>query len=60
MRGGELRSGLDLPLVVELLYGPLYYRLIIHRDLYSPERLRSLIDHVIGPLRNPEVTRTIR
>ncbi|MFI7232578.1 TetR/AcrR family transcriptional regulator [Nonomuraea angiospora] len=47
---GELRDDADLQLVTELLYGPIYYRMLLHLGLQSSDRIQSLIDYVIGPL----------
>jgi AcrR family transcriptional regulator len=34
-------------LILELLYGPVYYRMLLHLGPHSPESTRRLIDHVI-------------
>ncbi|HEX4813080.1 MAG TPA: TetR/AcrR family transcriptional regulator [Nonomuraea sp.] len=56
-RRGELRADVDTELIVELLYGPIYYRMLLHQGLQTPERIHKLIDHVIGPLIRPRATR---
>ncbi|MFF2777007.1 TetR/AcrR family transcriptional regulator [Streptomyces sp. NPDC058052] len=45
---GQLAADADVELAVDLLYGPLYYRLLLHFGPYSPERLRSHVAHVLG------------
>ncbi|MEV4179371.1 TetR/AcrR family transcriptional regulator [Nonomuraea sp. NPDC049709] len=47
---GELRDDADPQLITELLYGPIYYRMLLHLGLQSADRIQSLIDYVIGPL----------
>ncbi|MFI6687618.1 TetR/AcrR family transcriptional regulator [Streptomyces sp. NPDC050485] len=57
MRGaqeqGELPPDADLPLAVEMLYGPLYYRNALGRPLQEPERIEALVAHVMRALRAP-------
>ncbi|MGW5868733.1 TetR/AcrR family transcriptional regulator [Streptomyces sp. NPDC055239] len=48
---GDLRPDADLELAMELLYGPLYYRLLLHQgDLHTPAELEALVDHVLRAL----------
>ncbi|MER8041766.1 TetR/AcrR family transcriptional regulator [Streptomyces sp. NPDC094032] len=44
---GHLAPGTDLTMLVDLLYGPLYYRLLLHLAPYSHARVRTHIDHVL-------------
>ncbi|GAB3095861.1 TetR/AcrR family transcriptional regulator [Isoptericola nanjingensis] len=45
---GQLRADADLDLVIELLYGPVYYRLLLHQgELQTTDELRTLVDHVL-------------
>ncbi|MFC8597219.1 MULTISPECIES: TetR/AcrR family transcriptional regulator [unclassified Isoptericola] len=45
---GQMRPDADLDLVIELLYGPVYYRLLLHQgELQSADELRTLVDHVL-------------
>ncbi|BCJ75360.1 TetR family transcriptional regulator [Catellatospora sp. IY07-71] len=50
-QAGELSEHADLRLAVEMLYGPIYYRHLLHLGRPSPEHLRNLIEQVIAPLR---------
>ncbi|MFE4858084.1 TetR/AcrR family transcriptional regulator [Streptomyces sp. NPDC056670] len=58
MRGaqeqGQLPPDADLPLAVEMLYGPLYYRHALGRPMPDPERVETLVAHVMRALRTPE------
>ncbi|RKE23507.1 TetR/AcrR family transcriptional regulator [Streptomyces sp. TLI_171] len=45
---GQIRRDADPALVIELLYAPLYYRLLLHQgELQSADELRVLVDHVL-------------
>lgn len=44
---GQLPVDADLQLIVELLYGPVYYRHLLHLGPYSRDRLRELVDRVL-------------
>ncbi|MER0447617.1 TetR/AcrR family transcriptional regulator [Streptomyces sp. Edi4] len=48
---GQLPKDADLPLAVEMLYGPLYYRYALGRPLPSQERVDALVAHVMRALR---------
>jgi AcrR family transcriptional regulator len=41
----------DLPLLVERLYGPIHYRILLHLGPYSRSSIRSLITETLGPRR---------
>lgn len=45
---GQLAADADVDMAVDLLYGPLYYRLLLHLGTYSHDRLRTHIEHVLG------------
>ncbi|MFC7219476.1 TetR/AcrR family transcriptional regulator [Streptomyces polyrhachis] len=45
---GQLAPDADVELAVDLLYGPVYYRLLLNLGMYSREQLHTLIDLVIG------------
>ncbi|MFC5827660.1 TetR/AcrR family transcriptional regulator [Nonomuraea insulae] len=48
---GGIRADADLDLSLELLYGPVYYRLLLHQgDLHSSAEIRELVDHVLRAL----------
>ena len=40
----------DLPLLVERLYGPIHYRILLHLGTYTRSSIRSLITETLGPL----------
>ncbi|RHA44449.1 TetR/AcrR family transcriptional regulator [Cellulomonas rhizosphaerae] len=45
---GQISQDADPNLVIELLYAPLYYRLLLHQgDLHDTTELRVLIEHVM-------------
>ena len=43
----EIAPDADPQLILELLYGPVYYRMLLHLGPHPPEHIRRLIDHVI-------------
>ncbi|MBC9717776.1 TetR/AcrR family transcriptional regulator [Streptomyces sp. TRM66268-LWL] len=45
---GQLAADADVDMAVDLLYGPLYYRLLLHLGTYSHDRLRSHIERVLS------------
>ncbi|MFD9631280.1 TetR/AcrR family transcriptional regulator [Streptomyces violascens] len=57
MRGaqeqGQLPPDADLPLAVEMLYGPLYYRHSLGRVMPDEQRIETLVAHVMRALRTP-------
>ncbi|MET9362973.1 TetR/AcrR family transcriptional regulator [Streptomyces sp. NPDC006632] len=50
---GQLPPDADLPLAVEMLYGPLYYRHALRRPLPTRDRVDELVAHVMRALRAP-------
>ncbi|MFE3452528.1 TetR/AcrR family transcriptional regulator [Nonomuraea sp. NPDC059194] len=50
---GQLPADADLQLIIELLYGPIYYRRLLHLGAHSAERIHALVDHVLGLGRQP-------
>ena len=46
----QLAVDADLPLLVERLYGPIHYRILLHLGPYSRRSIRSLIAETLGPL----------
>lgn len=49
MTRGELHGGLDPALVVDALYGPLYYRLLITEGELTPEYVQQLVAFALDP-----------
>ncbi|MER5427461.1 TetR/AcrR family transcriptional regulator [Streptosporangium roseum] len=47
---GQFAPDADLEMAVDLLYGPIYYRLLLHLGAYSHQQIGALIDLVIGSL----------
>ncbi|SKC74742.1 TetR/AcrR family transcriptional regulator [Krasilnikoviella flava] len=51
---GQIRSDADPDLLIELLYAPLYYRLLLHQGtLQDADELRVLVDHVLRSFAPP-------
>jgi AcrR family transcriptional regulator len=53
---GELRKGIDLDLLLDSLYGPIYMRFLIRHDELTPDFVDRLCELVLGgarPLRRP-------
>jgi AcrR family transcriptional regulator len=41
---GEVREGVDLEVAVEILYGPLYYRLLLHPRPPSTDQVKAILE----------------
>ena len=54
---GQLDPGIDPEIVMELLYGPLYYRLLITGDPITPAFAAELVELVITRLGTPATAR---
>ncbi len=50
---GELRPDIDLEVVLDALYGPITYRLMVPHAPLTPKWASSLADHVFSDLREP-------
>jgi AcrR family transcriptional regulator len=50
-RSGELRRGIDLESVVELLYGPIYYRLLLPGRPLDPTGVGAMVDLAFAGLK---------
>lgn len=48
MERGELRSDADLPLLLDQLYGPLYYRFIVTREVTDVAHVHRHVTAVIA------------
>ncbi len=46
-RDGQLPSDADLDVALNLIYGPIYHRLVYHRGLPGPDELRTLVAHAL-------------
>jgi hypothetical protein len=47
---GQLRKNADLDLVLDSLYGPLYYRFLVKNELPSPKYAEALVELLIEGL----------
>ena len=50
-QAGEIRADVDLATVVELLYAPLYYRLLLHTAPVSTEQVDSVLGLTMAAVR---------
>lgn len=48
---GQIDPGVDLEILVETLYGPLYYRLLLQTQLPSDDQVDKVVDLVLPPQR---------
>lgn len=48
---GEIRGDADLDVAIELLYGPIYHRLLLHTRPLVPEQVTTVLDLVFAGLR---------
>ncbi|MFF8913542.1 TetR/AcrR family transcriptional regulator [Streptomyces sp. NPDC015032] len=51
---GQIPPGADLPLAVEMLYGPVYYRHVLRKPVQDEETIAALVAHVLRALGAPE------
>ncbi|MFD6274999.1 TetR/AcrR family transcriptional regulator [Streptomyces sp. NPDC060209] len=47
---GQIPAGADLPLAVEMLYGPVYYRHVLRKPAQDEATVAALVDHVLRSL----------
>ncbi|MEU5714729.1 TetR/AcrR family transcriptional regulator [Streptomyces sp. NPDC020403] len=47
---GQIPAGADLPLAVEMLYGPVYYRHVLRKPSQDEETVAALVAHVLRSL----------
>ncbi|RPK60601.1 Nucleoid occlusion factor SlmA [Streptomyces sp. ADI96-02] len=50
---GQIPPHADLPLAVEMLYGPVYYRHVLRKPVQDEETVAALVAHVLRSLRAP-------
>jgi len=50
---GELRPGLDLSVVADLVAGPMFYKKLVHHECPSPAYAAALLDLVVAAITNP-------
>ena len=48
---GELRKTRDIPLIIDLIYGPIWYRLLLRNAPLDDAFAEKVVDHVLAPLR---------
>ena len=57
---GELRADADLELVIDLLVGPLYYRVLVSGMPLSPAYAAAIVDHVVDGAAPPGRSDSVR
>ncbi|WP_326685665.1 TetR/AcrR family transcriptional regulator [Streptomyces microflavus] len=50
---GQIPPGANLPLAVEMLYGPVYYRHVLRKPVQDEETIADLVAHVLRALGTP-------
>ncbi|MFC9752814.1 TetR/AcrR family transcriptional regulator [Streptomyces sp. NPDC056921] len=50
---GQIPPGANLPLVVEMLYGPMYYRHILRKPVHDEEEIAALVAHALRAIGVP-------
>jgi len=55
---GELRPGLDADVVMDLMFGPLYHRLLITGETVTPRVMRALTDLVLHAIATDTTSQT--
>ncbi|MEU3835849.1 TetR/AcrR family transcriptional regulator [Streptomyces microflavus] len=50
---GQIPPGANLPLAVEMLYGPVYYRHVLRKPVQDEETIAALVAHVLRALGAP-------
>ncbi|WP_411079975.1 TetR/AcrR family transcriptional regulator [Streptomyces sp. cmx-18-6] len=50
---GQIPPGADLPLAVEMLYGPVYYRHVLRKPVQDEPTIATLVAHVLRSLGAP-------
>lgn len=53
-RQGQIRPDIDPDLVIELLYGPTYYRWLIRQQPTDRDRIHTIVDTVLAGLASPD------
>lgn len=56
VRQGELREDLDLELSIDLLYGPIFYRLLVLGDPLDDDYVEKLVGYALAGIRRPTVS----
>ncbi|MDQ0688713.1 AcrR family transcriptional regulator [Streptomyces achromogenes] len=54
---GQLAPDADLDVALDLIYGPVYHRLVFHLGMPDPQQLETLIDHALRAFDPPQSTR---
>lgn len=49
---GELKEGLDIELVMDLIFGPLFYRLLITGDMVDEAFIKNIINYAFEGIKN--------
>jgi AcrR family transcriptional regulator len=53
MARGEVRANIDVPLVIDLMYGPLWYRLLLRNAPLDDAFAVAVVDHVLAAIVAP-------
>jgi AcrR family transcriptional regulator len=48
---GEIRPGIDIPALMDQLFAPIYYRLIMHHEPLNEDLAATLVDNVLAGVR---------
>ncbi|MCZ8516695.1 TetR/AcrR family transcriptional regulator [Paenibacillus filicis] len=48
---GEIRSDIDIDVVLDMIYGPIYFRFLIHKRPLETSFLETLIDYTLQAIR---------
>ena len=53
---GELAADADLDVALDLIYGPVFHRLVLHLGMPDAAQLRSLVEHALRGISSPPAT----
>lgn len=53
-RDGQLAADADLDIALDLIYGPIYHRLVFHLGMPDAKQLQALITHALCAFRPPQ------
>ena len=57
---GQLRKNVDMDLLLDSLYGPIYMRFLIRHDRLTPQFVEGLCDLTLGSRPDPKLPRSAR
>lgn len=47
IKRGELRPEIELDVVLDMIYGPVYFRILIHKKMLTPSFIETLIEYCL-------------